>query len=276
MSSGFDVELHIPLFSWRLQKVFFFTGIYSTNRASNWLWLQNQENPQNGQNVCDFQVRTPICHIVTVRKIRAPIKIKSPPPKMRNFMDMAFPAERTHFFRASIKLTQPFPAPELRTEILRTRGFFWNCFTRLREKGPGGCLPQWSTKGPFSMKMPSQRDLRDTLMSRGKNWLPTVSRLFLTRNYPRPDSLPKCLQNCLLPTREGISFSFNINPAVRVTARQLRDKNCLEAIFVSRHQGVFSGPLGWNPPEKSTKMKKFALDQVVGNMLLVLAVCIRK
>ena len=45
---------------------------------------------------------------------------------MRNFMDMVFSAERTHFFQASIKLVQPFPAPELRTRILRTRGFFWN------------------------------------------------------------------------------------------------------------------------------------------------------
>ena len=41
-------------------------------------------------------------------------------------MDMVFPAERTHFFQVSIKLAQPFPAPELRTRILRTRGFFWN------------------------------------------------------------------------------------------------------------------------------------------------------
>ena len=47
-----------------------------------------------------------------------------PPPKTRNFMDMGFPAERTHFFQVSIKLAQPFPAPELRTRILRTRGFF--------------------------------------------------------------------------------------------------------------------------------------------------------
>ena len=67
------------------------------------------------------------------RKIRAPIKIKSalppPPPKTphkrRNFMDIGFPAERRHFFQVSIKLAQPFPAPELRTRILRTRGFFW-------------------------------------------------------------------------------------------------------------------------------------------------------
>ena len=72
-----------------------------------------------------------------IRKIPAPIKIKSalpppppqpqntPPPKTRNFTDTGFPAERRHFFQVSIKLAQPFPAPELRTRTLRTRGFFW-------------------------------------------------------------------------------------------------------------------------------------------------------
>ena len=68
------------------------------------------------------------------RKILAPIKIKSalqpppkpkiPPPKTRNFMDMGFSCRKNAFFQASIKLTHPFPAPELRTKILRTRGFF--------------------------------------------------------------------------------------------------------------------------------------------------------
>ena len=71
---------------------------------------------------------------LALRKIRAPIKIKSalpppppqnPPPKKGNFTDMVFPAERTHFFQGSIKLAHPFPTPELRTRILRTRGFFW-------------------------------------------------------------------------------------------------------------------------------------------------------
>ena len=85
---------------------------------------------------------------------------------------------------------------------------------------------------------------RDTLMSRGKNCLPTVSRQFLTRNYPRPNCLLKCLPNCLSPTREGFLSSFKINPAVRVIARQVRDKNCLAAIFAPRHQSVSSGPLG--------------------------------
>ena len=81
-------------------------------------------------------------------------------------------------------------------------------------------------------------------MSRGKNCLPIVSRQFLTRNYPRPNCLLKCLPNCLSPTREGILSSFKINPAVRVIARQVRDKNCLAAIFAPRHQSVSSGPLG--------------------------------
>ena len=90
----------------------------------------------------------------------------------------------------------------------------------------------------------SQRALRDRLMSRGKNCLPTVSRQCLTRNYPRPNCLLKCLPNCLSPTREGFLSSFKINPAVRVITRQVRDKNCLAAIFAPRHQSVSQGPLG--------------------------------
>ena len=50
-------------------------------------------------------------------------------------------------------------------------------------------------------------DLRDILMSRGKNCLPTASRQLLTRNCPRPNCLLKSLPNCLSPTREGF-FSF--------------------------------------------------------------------
>ena len=92
----------------------------------------------------------------------------------------------------------------------------------------------------------TQRALRDRLMSRGKNCLPTVSRQFLTRNYPHPNCLLKCLPNCLSPTREGFLSSIKTNPAVRVIARQVRDKNCLAAIFATRHQSVSSGPLGRN------------------------------
>ena len=89
----------------------------------------------------------------------------------------------------------------------------------------------------------TQGALRDRLMSRSKNCLPTVSRQFLTRNYPRPNCLLKCLLNCLSPTREGFLSSFKINPAVRAIARQVRDKNCFGAIFAPRHQSVSSGPL---------------------------------
>ena len=94
------------------------------------------------------------------------------------------------------------------------------------------------------MHIITQRALRDRLMSRGKNCLPTVSKQFLTRNYPRPNCLLKCLPNCLSPTREGFLSSFKINPAVRVIARQVRGKNGLAAIFALRHQSVSSGPLG--------------------------------
>ena len=103
----------------------------------------------------------------------------------------------------------------------------------------------FGTKCYFELRISyAQRALRDRLMSRGKNCLPTVSRQFLTRNYPRPNCLLKCLPNCLSPTREGFLSSFKINPAVRVIARQVRDKNCLAAIFAPRHQSVSSGPLG--------------------------------
>ena len=90
----------------------------------------------------------------------------------------------------------------------------------------------------------AQRTLRDILMPRGKNWLPTVSRQFLTRNYPRPNCLLKCLPNYLSPTIEDIFSSFKIAPVVRVIARQLSGKNCLAAIFASRHQDASPGPLG--------------------------------
>ena len=49
-----------------------------------------------------------------------------PPPLKRGILwTWVFPAEGAYFFQASIKLTHPFPAPELRTKILWTRGFFW-------------------------------------------------------------------------------------------------------------------------------------------------------
>ena len=94
----------------------------------------------------------------------------------------------------------------------------------------------------------AQRALRGILMPRGKNGLPTVSRQFLTRNYPHPNCLLKCLPNCLSRTGEGFFSSFKIAPADRAIARQLSCKNCLAAIFASRHQDASPGPLGLQPP----------------------------
>ena len=99
--------------------------------------------------------------------------------------------------------------------------FHWRKF----KKSNGDGAPK------LQISVPSQRALRDRLMSRGKNCLPTVSRQFLTRNYPRPSCLLKCLPNCLSPTREGFLSSFKVNPAVRVITRQVRDKNLSRGNF---------------------------------------------
>ena len=81
----------------------------------------------------------------------------NPPLKRRNFTDMVFPAERTHFFQVSIKSAQPFPAPELRTRILRTlRGFFWRFKKGGNRKGgvfafclPAHCLSAPADRQPY-------------------------------------------------------------------------------------------------------------------------------
>ena len=62
-------------------------------------------------------------------------------------------------------------------------------------------LVLWRAPWPSN---PSQRALRDISMPRAKNQLPTVSRQFLTRDYPRrahPNCLFQSLPNCLSPTR---------------------------------------------------------------------------
>ena len=60
---------------------------------------------------------------------------------------------------------------------------------------------------------------------------------------PSPKLSPKMPPKLSLAHKRGPFSSFKITPAVRVTARQLRDKNCLAAIFAPRHQGVSFGPL---------------------------------
>ena len=61
---------------------------------------------------------------------------------------------------------------------------------------------------------------------------------------PSPKLSPEMPPKLSLAHKRGNFFSFKINPAVRVTARQLKDKNCLAAISDQRHQDVSSGPLG--------------------------------
>ena len=95
---------------------------------------------------------------------------------------------------------------------------------------------------------------RDTAIPEGPARHPDVSRQKLTRHclatifdsqLPSPKLSLKMLPNCLFPHKRGLFSSFKIAPAVRVTARQLRDKNCLATIFAPRHQGVSFGPLGY-------------------------------
>ena len=107
-----------------------------------------------------------ICAIITppliLRKIRAPIKIKSalppPPPKTTpkkgNFTDMVFPAERTHFFQVSIKLAHPFPAPELRTENFTDTRIFL-IYQIVQTSLTGG-----ARKGGYSLLLASACSLR--------------------------------------------------------------------------------------------------------------------
>ena len=64
-----------------------------------------------------------------------------------------------------------------------------------------------------------------------QNCLPTVSRQFLTRNYPRRNCLLKYLPNCLSPTGGGFFASFKIAAVVRVIARQLRDQKLSRGNF---------------------------------------------
>ena len=77
----------------------------------------------------------------------------------------------------------------------------------------------------------SQRALRDILiMSRGKNCLPCLKTIFDSQ-LPSPELSPKMTPKLALAHKRGQFSSFKITPAVRVIARQLRDKSCLAAIL---------------------------------------------
>ena len=123
------------------------------HRGGRWVGV---ELPQDLHRV--LKKPPPPCRS-SFRKILAPIKIKSalPPPAPKpNFQNTlpppneefyghsrGFPAERRHFFQVSIKLAQPFPAPELRTKIFTDTRIFLK-FLRSHSEGrgrlEGGCL----------------------------------------------------------------------------------------------------------------------------------------
>ena len=117
-------------------------------------------------------------------------------------------------------------------------------------------------KAPFLTQWMSQRALRDTLMSRGKNWLPTVSRQFLTRNYPRPNCLLKCLQNCLSPTREGIFPLSKFPPRwgqlrdnweTKIASRQFLPRDIKVSLLAHWERVVFQkGGFGGSSPGTKT------------------------
>ena len=92
----------------------------------------------------------------------------------------------------------------------------------------------------------TQRALRDILMSRGKNCLPIVSRQFLTRNYPRPNRLLKCLPNCLSPTGEGILSSFKIYPCGEGICETSERQKLSRGNFCPGTSRCLAGPTGYD------------------------------
>ena len=85
-------------------------GIAQICRKLRATFALNQKNPRAHKN----KIGTP-----------PPPNPKSPPLKWGILWTQVF-LQKERIFQAPIKLAQPFfPGPELRTRILRTRGFFW-------------------------------------------------------------------------------------------------------------------------------------------------------
>ena len=82
--------------------------------------ISREEAEEFAQAVCQKNPRAHKNKIGTP----PPPKPKIPPPKKEEFYGHGFSCRKSAFCQASIKLTHPFSGPELRTKILRTRGFF--------------------------------------------------------------------------------------------------------------------------------------------------------
>ena len=95
----------------------------------------------------------------------------------------------------------------------------------------------------------------------------------MTRNYPHPNCLLKCLPNCLSPTREGCLFQNN--PRGEGNCETIERQNGLAAIFDPRHQDVSSGLLGFcshkvaqnQRPAQCKKLVASAFCQVCHNVV---------
>ena len=72
----------------------------------------NQKNPRANKNI----IGTPP---------PPPPKTQNTPPLKQGILRTWVFLQKERIFQASIKLAQPFLAPELRTRSLRTQGFFW-------------------------------------------------------------------------------------------------------------------------------------------------------
>ena len=145
------------------------------------------------------------------------------------FLDRQGPwgSQQGHFYEnSSIETLPSHRAPPRPTRLIPNQA-------PPKSHAPGRFLVVFGCFWPMLVKI-GQKSTRNRLlyrgpdisMSRGKNCLPTVSRQFLSRNYPHPSCLRKCQK------RERVFCpSFQITFTVRVIARQSRDKTYLVAIL---------------------------------------------
>ena len=115
---------------------------------------------------------------------------------------------------------------------------------------------------PYRAKPCSQRALRDILMSRGKNWLPAISRQFLTLNYPRPKLSPNMPPKLPLPHNRGHFFLFQNCPRGEGNCAAVERQKLSRGNFCLAASRCLSGPSG---------LGRLAVPQIGAISLLVLS-----
>ena len=108
---------------------------------------------------------------------------------------------------------------------------------------PGQKLPRDNFCLSIASQLPPEGPARHLDASRQKLTPHCLAAIFDSQ-LPSPKLSLKMPPKLPLPHNRGIFSSFKIAPVVRVTARQLSGKNCLAAIFASRHRDASPGPLG--------------------------------